>query len=587
MHEVAHVPTDAVLAATEEALTASYRTVFDALDEAFCVIEMIVDAAGTAVDYRFVEVNRAFEDHTGLGEVLGSTVREVLPQIEPFWIETYGQVARTGEPARFVEEIQLLRRWFKVYAWPFGRPERMRVAVHFTDISERKLAEDEFAHRSKQFRTLVQKAPIGVYLLDADFRIVDVNPAACTLFGDVPDLLGRDYEETLRGVWQQDRAAEMVAAARRTMATGVSYDEPELAVVHADPRVTEYYDWRMDRIRLPDGRDGLVCYFGDVSEQVRARHELSISEHRYRSLFESIDAGFCVLEAIADDHEWPIDFRCVEVNPAFARHSGLDDPRGRTVAELVPDLEPVWFDAFGAVALTGEPTRFVAYADALGRWFDVYAFRTEEHDERRVAVLFSDVTDRKRAELELQENVAILRHLTHHDALTGLPNRLLFEEKLREAIASADRHGRPFAVLFLALDGFDSLSADLGHASGDAILIEVARRLRRALRASDMVARLHGDEFVFILPEMSEPHEAGSLAQKLVALVRGPVDVAGTTVHVRASIGVGFYPNDGADPRAVLRAADDAMYQAKLGGRDAAGYVVAPIDAAARTGGPA
>lgn len=577
------VPTDAAPAATEEALTASYRSVFDALEEAFCVIETILDGGGRVVDCRFLAVNRAFADHTGLSDVLGRTVRDVLPQIEPFWIETFGEVARSREPARFVEEVQSLRRWFSVYAWSLVPQAGQRVAVHLTDITERKLAEDAFLDRSQQFRTLVHKAPIGVVLIDADFRLVEVNATAHTTFGDVPALIGRDLEEVVRSLWPQDRS--MVTAARRTLATGVSYFEPELAVVHADRGIPEYYDWRMDRIRLPNGRDGVVCYFSDVSEQVSARHELSVSANRYRILFESIDAGFCVLEAIFDDHEWPIDFRCAEVNPAFGRHSGLEEPLGRTIAELVPDLEPFWLDALGGVALTGEPTRFVAHAQALERWFDVYAFRIGERDERKVAVLFSDVTERKRAELALQESVALMRHLTHHDALTGLPNRLLFEEKLREAVAAADRHGRPFAVLFLTLDGFEATNGDLGEASGDAVLIEVARRLRRAMRASDLLARLHGDEFVFVLPEMSEPHEAGSLAQKLVALVGGPMDVAGTTVHVHASIGVGFYPNDGADPRAVLRAADDAMHQAKLAGKGAVGYVIAPPGGAGRSAG--
>jgi len=195
-----------------------------------------------------------------------------------------------------------------------------------------------------------------------------------------------------------------------------------------------------------------------------------------------------------------------------------------------------------------------------------------------VAVLFNDISERKRAELALQESVGLLRYHAHHDALTGLPNRLQFEERLREAVASADRHGRPFAVLFLDLDSFKAVNDDLGHASGDLVLIEVARRLRRSLRASDMLARIHGDEFVIIVPEMSAPHEAGSLAQKLLAVVSHPIDVAGTTVSVHASIGVALYPNDGANPRALLRAADAAMYQAKLKGKNAVGYVIAAPD---------
>jgi diguanylate cyclase (GGDEF)-like protein/PAS domain S-box-containing protein len=357
--------------------------------------------------------------------------------------------------------------------------------------------------------------------------------------------------------------------------------------VRADRGNTEYYDWRMDRIRLPDGTDGIVCYFSDISEQVWARHSLAVSENRYRTLFESIDEGFCIVNVIFDEDERPIDYRFLEINPAFVRHTGLDDAVGRTLTELVPGIEPYWIDAYGRVALTGEPTRFIEHAESMGRWFDDYAFRIGEPEERKVAVLFNDVTERKRAEHALQESVALLRHHAHHDVLTGLPNRLMFEEKLRATVATADRHARPFAVLFLDLDGFKAINDDFGHAAGDVVLIEVARRLRRSLRASDTLARIHGDEFVVILPELCEPHEAGSLAQKLLAIVSDPIDVAGTTVSVQASIGVSLYPNDGANPRALVRAADAAMYQAKQGGKNAVGFVIAPPDGGMRAGEPA
>ena len=575
----AHALTDAVLARVDEALAASYRAVFDALDEAFCVIEMIVDDEDRPIDYRFVEINRAFEHHAVTRNIVGKTAREAMPNIEPFWIETYGKVARSGESVRFIHEAKALRRWFDVYAWPFGRPASQRVALHFTDITERKLAVDELRYRSEQFHALVQQAPIGVYLLDGDFRIVDVNPTARPAFGHILDPIGLDYDDVVRSLWPKAMADEILQIARLTLSTGISHHEPEMAGVRADG-LTEYYDWRMDRIRLPDGTNGIVCYFSEISAQVWARHALAVSENRYRTLFESIDEGFCILDVIFDEHERPIDVRFVEINPAFERHTGFADVVGRTITELVPDIEPFWVDTYGGVAVTGEPTRFVNHVASLRRWYDIYAFRIGEPDERTVAVLFNDISERKRAELALQESVALLRHHAHSDPLTGLPNRLQFEEKLREAVASADRHGRPFAVLFLDLDGFKAINDDLGHASGDIVLIAVARRLRRSLRASDVLARLHGDEFVVILPEMSEPHEAGSLAQKLLGIVSTPIDVAGTTVRVEASIGVALYPNDGANPRTLLRAADAAMYQAKLRGKNAVHYVIASPDGA-------
>ena len=571
----------------EKAVAAAHREVFDALDEAFCLIEMIFDDEGAPIDYLFLEVNRAFEDHFGLSNVRGRTIGDVVPQIESRWIDTYGRVASSRKPIRFVDEISVMHRWFDVYAWPLGRPEGHHVAIHFTDITQRKLSEEQLSVRSKQFHTLVHKAPIGVTLIDTDLKIVQANPTAQKMFGDVGELVGRDYGQFLRAVWPRELATKVAQIAHRMLLTGVSHYEPEMAVVHADRGATDYYDWRMDRIQLADGLDGIVCYVTDVSRQARSRHALTASEHRYRTRFETIEEGFGILEVVFDEQERPIDYRFIEVNAAFARHSGFAEPLNRTITELLPGVEPFWFDAFGSVVLTGEATRLVAHVESLERWFDVYAFLVEESDERKVAVLFSDVTEEKQAELAVQESVSLLRYHAHHDALTGLPNRLLFEERLNEAVATADRHGRPFGVLFLDLDGFKAINDELGHSCGDAVLIEIARRLRRSLRASDFLARIHGDEFVFILHGISEAHQARSMAQKLLASVRAPIKVSDTKVRVLASIGIAMYPDDGTTANALLRAADTAMYSVKAGRRNAVGHATAASgsEAAARAAG--
>lgn len=450
------------------------------------------------------------------------------------------------------------------------------VAAHAATEDALAAAHRELRNRSEQFHTLVQMAPIGVTVVDADLRIVEANPTAQKMFGDVPDLVGRDYEAALVDVWPRELATEVAQVARQMVAAGDPHYTSELSVLHADRNITDYYDWRMERIRLPDGRDGIVSYFTDCSDQVRTRQGLTDMENRYRTLFKTIEEGFAILEPVFDDEKRPIDYRFVDANAAFERHSGIDEPLDRTIAEAMSGIEPFWLDAFGSVVLTGEATRLEARVESLERWFDVYAFLIEERDERKLAVLFNDITEQKRTALALEESVALLRYHAHHDALTGLPNRLLFEQRLLEAVADADRHGRPFAVLFLDLDGFKAINDDHGHACGDAVLMEIATRLRRSLRASDFLARIHGDEFVFILTEMSERHEAGGVAEKLLGVVRAPIDVADTIVRVHASIGVGLYPTDGANARALLRAADTAMYTAKQGGKNAVGYVIAP-----------
>jgi len=134
---------------------------------------------------------------------------------------------------------------------------------------------------------------------------------------------------------------------------------------------------------------------GEVqAAEARARK----AEERYRTLFESMDEAFCVLQLLFDEALRPIDCRYIEVNPAFARQTGMRDALGRTLRELVPGIESSWVDIYGKVALTGEPIRFEDHAAAMGRWFDVYAFRTGEPSARQVAVFFNDITRRKQAE---------------------------------------------------------------------------------------------------------------------------------------------------------------------------------------------
>ncbi|MFN7138489.1 MAG: PAS domain S-box protein [Limisphaerales bacterium] len=268
----------------------------------------------------------------------------------------------------------------------------------FGDITSQREAEKLLRHRSEQFETLLNRAPIGVFLVDSGFRIVQLNPVAAPAFSNIYPLVGRDLEEVTRIMWPEPEADYFVRIFRHTLETGEPHHTPELAAVRADRGVTEYYNWRVDRITLPDGEYGVVCYFMDISAEVNARKTLAKSEERYRTLFNSIDEGFCVLEIIFDPEERAIDYRFIETNPAFEQQTGLRNATGRTAKELLPDLEAHWFETYGEVAKTGEATRFINHAKAMNRWFDVYAFRLEDDQRRRVALLFSDISKRKQAE---------------------------------------------------------------------------------------------------------------------------------------------------------------------------------------------
>jgi diguanylate cyclase len=170
--------------------------------------------------------------------------------------------------------------------------------------------------------------------------------------------------------------------------------------------------------------------------------------------------------------------------------------------------------------------------------------------------------------LRLEQANAALQHQATHDALTGLPNRLLFIDRLGREIARAERDGHIFAVLVVDLDRFKLINDTLGHGPGDLLLIEIARRLSSAIRSADTVARTGGDEFLLLLTDIAEAADAALIAAKIISELDRSVVVSGTEVHTSASIGISVYPADGSDSDILVAHADEAMYFAKQAGRN-------------------
>jgi diguanylate cyclase (GGDEF)-like protein/PAS domain S-box-containing protein len=563
--------------------TQHYRAVFEALSEALCVVEMTSSDVEQPA-YRFVEGNAAFLTATGLATVVGAPSSNV----DPKWAgvlaaDRCARIAASGTPERFVTEFEAddERQRFDVYAFRLGGDGSRRVAVHFTDVTERPLSIAELRDRSAQFRDLIANAPIGVFLVDAAFHVTHVNPVAAAAFGAVPDVLDRDFEEVMRLVWREGLASEVIEAFRHTLDSGTPYRSADILATSDELGVDAYYDWRTHRILMPDGEYGVVCYFSDVSPDIEARRALAASHERYRDVFERLDQGLCVVHVLFDDTHTAIDYRFVEVNDAFVARTGHAEPVGRTIRELEPEDAAGWVEVCGDVAATGVAQRFMEYAERLDRWLDVSAVRIGDASQRTVAMLFQDVTDRKRAEKALEDSVLQLRHRTHHDPLTGLPNRILFEERLGLALAGASRYGRKVGVLFIDLDGFKAINDAHGHSCGDVVLKEIAQRLEAALRTTDTLARMHGDEFVVLLPEVRGRDEIATVATTLLTEVTRPVAVDDAHASVTASIGVSLFPNHGRHAHGLMHAADAAMYLAKASGKNTVRFFSAATKAAA------
>ncbi len=270
------------------------------------------------------------------------------------------------------------------------------------------LREEEAHAQETQWQALFDATPLGVYLVDADFRFRQVNPTARPVFGDIPDLIGRDFDEVIHLLWPKDYADEFVRLFRHTLETGEPYFRPEHIEARLDRGVTESYEWQIHRIPLsharPDKRFGVVCYFRDISAQVFTSQQIIASEAKYRTLFDSIDEGFCLIEMIFDDAGQPIDYRFIETNAVFGSQTGLEKVTGKTALELIPNLEKWWIETYGRVALTGESVRFENYSAPMKRWFDVYAARIGGDTNRLVAIVFRDITKSRQAEERLRES---------------------------------------------------------------------------------------------------------------------------------------------------------------------------------------
>ena len=325
------------------------------MEEAYCTAEVLFDESGRAVDHRIVAANPAFERHTGVSNPAGRLASELVPGGERRWNDLYGRVVRSRVPERVEDGSDVMQRWSDVSVTPMGEPSEHLVGIFFKDVSDRRNAERALQQRTAQFETLLNEAPLGVYLIDADFRVRAVNPAALATFGAITDLIGRDFDEVMHILWPSDRADETVQRFRHTLATGEAFVSPDDTEVRYDLGVTEYYDWQINRISLPEGGYGVVCYFRDIAAEVEARTRLADSEAQYRNVFEA--APIAVLTFDCNSIVQSCNTLAVEL---LARHPvcGVDrhtdlltfwEPDGRAIP---PAENPML-----GVLLTGEPLR--------------------------------------------------------------------------------------------------------------------------------------------------------------------------------------------------------------------------------------
>ena len=280
-------------------------------------------------------------------------------------------------------------------------------------------------------------------------------------------------------------------------------------------------------------------------------------------------------------------------NEAFSRFVGrpMEEITGRNDLALFGTEVGEFFRSKDREMLSENTTKlneeWVVYPGPGGQRVLLSTLKTpfygEDNQTLGVLGVSRDITEQKKTEEALREQECSLRHLAHHDPLTGLPNRLLMTDRLTQSIRKARRTGAKLAVCFIDLDHFKEINDSLGHTVGDQLLKAVSQRLRDSIREEDTVARLGGDEFTILIEDLTESAAIGALADKVLSTFSKPFQMVDQELSITTSIGISIFPADGSDTEMLLRNADAAMYHAKSEGRNAYRFYSADMTERART----
>ncbi|PKO87970.1 MAG: GGDEF domain-containing protein [Betaproteobacteria bacterium HGW-Betaproteobacteria-12] len=302
--------------------------------------------------------------------------------------------------------------------------------------------------------------------------------------------------------------------------------------------------------------------------QQRAERELRL----YATVFTNATEGMTITDA---------ESRIVAVNPAFTVISGYqaEDVIGHTPAILNsgqqgPDFyREMWGELLAHGHWQGEIWNRRKDGGIFPEWLSIAAVRDDKGATTHYIGIFTDISERKQSE-------ARIHHMAHHDVLTGLPNRLLLEDRVGQAMLKSKRTSRPMALIFIDLDRFKNINDTLGHEVGDQLLVQAAQRGLAVLRDTDTLSRQGGDEFVVVLPELEHRQDAMHVTRKILAALCQPYLLAGHELTVSGSAGIALFPDDGQTVSELLRKADAAMYRAKEEGRNTFRFFSSEINTA-------
>ena len=390
-----------------------------------------------------------------------------------------------------------------------------------------------------------------------DSKITYINPTGVEMLGgkDEQALLGRELSDFVHADY-----ADLLALGIDAFAEEEAGVPLKLRPLHAMPIDVQM---RVRELKSTDDAPAFMVECRDISNYIRASEDARRREQRLGGVLGAVKDAIITIDQKGIVRT---------INPAGERMFGFPKSQviGQNVKMLMPEQYATRHDGYldhyiktGESALINE-SRELEGQHRDGTTFPIELTVTElvEGNQRLFTGVVRDITERKKAEERI-------RHLAHHDPLTGLPNRNLYNDRLERAIYRARRSQSPLGLMFVDLDKFKPVNDELGHEAGDIVLKVVSQRLLTCVRQSDTVARVGGDEFVVLLENLDHWESAAIVAAKIIKAFAEPIDVnGGKTATVGASIGISLYPDDGEDQDELTRSADAAMYAVKEAGRN-------------------
>jgi diguanylate cyclase (GGDEF)-like protein/PAS domain S-box-containing protein len=539
----------------------SIEKILDSADEAFCIYD--ANDRLICVNQRFLEMHAPISSYFKVGTPL-----DVILTAEADWRLSAGLIEDAegwfngrriahGAPGTPVEERRPEGGWVQRRV---SRAEDGSTVIFISDVTALKQERDAAEQRNALLRGTLENIPQGLVAVDADLRLITWN----RLYFELLDLphhfaqVGTPLRDILTfvarrgdlGEGEPDAAAQKILDVS-LVGSPVKYDRETLSGVILEIRVR------------PLVGGGFVATYSDVTESRLAARRLSESEERY-----------ALSAAGANDGLWDWDLKTNRIFYSYRWKEMLgygeteigDEPDEWLTRIHADDADRVkgMLDAhLGGAVAHFEIEHRMRHSDGDHRWMLVrgLAVRGADGVAYRIAGSQTEITDRKRAEQQ-----AI--HDALHDSLTGLANRTLFLERVRQALARRQRYpSTRFAVVYLDLDRFKLVNESLGHVHGDDMIIAASRRLEKSLKFGDTVARLGGDEFAILMEEIATAADAKSISESLQDTLSSPFVLRGKEVFATASMGIAHSENDYDRPEDILRDSELAMYRAKEYGK--------------------